>query len=81
MFLGTFFNLTAANGIKHNEADTILKDPTSCGDNAIKPFLIRIKELPQIRDNPTSIAQARAGVFCMPAIYSSPLSNDVFMQE
>lgn len=68
VFLGTFFKRKIANGIKQIEADTIRNEPTSCGDIASNPFLIKMNELPHIRDRPISITQASTGVFCIPII-------------
>jgi len=43
-------NLLNPTTIKNKAENKILKDPTCSGVNPTSPFLIRIKELPQITD-------------------------------
>ena len=43
------FSLVSAIGNTKNAAATTRRDPTSSAENTTNPFLIRIKEVPQIR--------------------------------
>ena len=63
-----------AKGRRNNDAEAILKEPTSSGVSAISPFLIRMNELPQIIAKLIKRTQASTGVFCMQVIYTSQSS-------